>query len=359
MTGNARRDLNRRSGVELQHEEQEIRRAFPKTKTKLLLISCPLVISLMPSCKKQDAGRDNIVLGVSNMRRILSVLFCLGMASTSLLADTAAERLGESATILKEVLAAPDKGIPEDLLRKAHCVVVVPGVKQGAFIVGAKYGRGFLVCRTADGSWGAPGALRIEGGSVGFQIGGSETDVIMLVMDERSMKGILSSKFTLGGSADVAAGPVGRSSTAQTDATMNAKILSVLALAGSLRRRRPDGCEPAPGSRSEHRNVRHADPERRRRQHQPEAAGGCRRVAGRAREVPGRGQVRTRLRTGWSRTITSIRSGAPARTPRLRETPTCRRRRTVSHAAASRRHRSGTTLPPQDLRRSRTLARCG
>jgi lipid-binding SYLF domain-containing protein len=160
------------------------------------------------------------------MRRILSVLFCLGIASTSLLADTAAERLGGSATILKEVLAAPDKGIPEDLLRKAQCVVVVPGVKQGAFIVGGKYGRGFLVCRAADGSWGAPGALRIEGGSVGFQIGGSETDVIMLVMDERSMKGILSSKFTLGGAADVAAGPVGRSSTAQTDASMNAKILS-------------------------------------------------------------------------------------------------------------------------------------
>ena len=160
------------------------------------------------------------------MRRILSVLFCLGIASTSLLAEPAAERLGESATVLKEVLAAPDKGIPEDLLRKAHCVVVVPGVKQGAFIVGAKYGRGFLVCRGADGNWGAPGALRIEGGSVGFQIGGSETDVIMLVMDERSMKGILSSKFTLGGAADVAAGPVGRSSTAQTDASMNAKILS-------------------------------------------------------------------------------------------------------------------------------------
>jgi SH3 domain-containing YSC84-like protein 1 len=160
------------------------------------------------------------------MRHILSVLLCLGIASTSLLADTAAERLGESATVLREVLTAPDKGIPEDLLRKAHCVVVVPGVKQGAFIVGAKYGRGFLMCRTADGGWGAPGALRIEGGSVGFQIGGSETDVIMLVMDERSMKGILSSKFTLGGAADVAAGPVGRSSTAQTDATMNAKILS-------------------------------------------------------------------------------------------------------------------------------------
>ena len=142
-----------------------------------------------------------------------------------LLADTAAQRLAQSATVMKEILAAPDKGIPDDLLGKAHCVVVVPGVKQGALIVGGKYGRGFIVCRKGD-AWGAPAAVRMEGGSFGFQIGASETDVIMLVMDERSQKGILSSKFTLGGSADVAAGPVGRSSTAQTDATMNAKILS-------------------------------------------------------------------------------------------------------------------------------------
>ena len=160
------------------------------------------------------------------MRQFVSFMFMLGLVSTNLLADTAAERLAESATVLKEILDAPDKGIPDDLLTKAQCVVVVPGVKQGAFIVGGKYGRGFLVCRKSDGNWGAPGALRIEGGSFGFQIGASETDVIMLVMDQRSMKGILSSKFTLGGAADVAAGPVGRSSTAQTDATMNAKILS-------------------------------------------------------------------------------------------------------------------------------------
>jgi lipid-binding SYLF domain-containing protein len=143
-----------------------------------------------------------------------------------LLAESAAERLAQSALVLKEILDAPDKGIPDDLLNKAQCVVVVPGVKQGAFIVGGKYGRGFLVCRTSAGGWGSPAALRIEGGSFGFQIGASETDVIMLVMDQRSLKGILSSKFTLGGSADVAAGPVGRSSSAQTDATMNAKILS-------------------------------------------------------------------------------------------------------------------------------------
>ena len=160
------------------------------------------------------------------MRQFLSFMLCLGIASVSLVADTAAERLAESATVMKEILEAPDKGIPDDLLRKAQCVVVVPGVKKAGFVVGGKYGRGFLVCRKKSGDWGAPAAMRIEGGSVGFQIGASETDVIMLVMDPRSMRGILESKFTLGGEGEVAAGPVGRSSSAQTDATMNAKILS-------------------------------------------------------------------------------------------------------------------------------------
>ena len=160
------------------------------------------------------------------MRTSLGFVLFLALGSTSVLADTAAERLAESATVLKEVLDAPDKGIPDDLLRKAHCVVVVPGVKKVGFVVGGKYGRGFLVCRNQGGDWGAPAALRIEGGSFGFQIGASETDLIMLVMDPRSKRGILDSKFTLGGAAEVAAGPVGRSSTAQTDATMHAKILS-------------------------------------------------------------------------------------------------------------------------------------
>jgi lipid-binding SYLF domain-containing protein len=155
----------------------------------------------------------------------LAVLVCV--SSVTLRAETAAERLTESAAVLKEVMDAPDKGIPEDLLQSAYCVVIVPGVKQAALGIGAKYGRGFAVCRnTAQASWGPPAAVRIEGGSVGFQIGVSETDVIMLVMDQRSMNRILSSKFTLGGAAEVAGGPVGRSSTAQTDATMRAKILS-------------------------------------------------------------------------------------------------------------------------------------
>src|ERR1700733_13412125 len=156
------------------------------------------------------------------------LLLCLLLAGlTSLKADTASERLHESAVVLKEILSAPDQNIPRDLLDDAHCVVVVPAMKNAAFLVGAKYGRGFIVCRQdARAGWGAPASVRIEGGSFGFQIGASETDVVMLVMNRSGMEKLLQSKFTLGGAAEVAAGPVGRSSTAQTDAKMTAKILS-------------------------------------------------------------------------------------------------------------------------------------
>ena len=137
------------------------------------------------------------------------------------------KRLDEAAAVFSEIMATPDKGIPQDLLEKAHCIVIVPGLKTGAFIVGGKYGKGYLSCRNKSGSgWSAPGTVRIEGGSVGLQIGGSETDVIMLVMNERGADRLLSSKFTLGGEGEVAAGPVGRSATAQTDAFMRAEILS-------------------------------------------------------------------------------------------------------------------------------------
>ncbi len=142
-------------------------------------------------------------------------------------ADTAVERLDEAADVFSEVMQTPDKGIPQDLLNDAHCIVIVPSVKKAAFIVGGKYGRGYAVCRSRAGAgWGAPAAVRIEGGSIGWQIGGSETDVIMLVMNQRGMDRLLESKFTLGGSAEVAAGPVGRTSSAQTDVKMTAKILS-------------------------------------------------------------------------------------------------------------------------------------
>ena len=147
--------------------------------------------------------------------------------SAPLVADTPAERLNQSAVLLKEIMNAPDQGIPQDLLEKANCVVIVPGVKKGAFLVGAKYGKGFMVCRNeSNHEWGAPAAIRMEGGSFGFQIGASETDVVMLVMEPSGKDSLLQSQFTLGGSASVAAGPVGRSSTAQTDAQMRAKILS-------------------------------------------------------------------------------------------------------------------------------------
>jgi len=124
-------------------------------------------------------------------------------------------------------MAAPDKGIPQDLLDKAACAVVVPNVKKGAFIVGAKYGRGFIVCRNKNGSgWSAPGGVKVEGGSVGFQIGGSETDVVMLLMNQRAIDKLLSSKFTIGADASVAAGPVGRTSSAETDAQLHAELLT-------------------------------------------------------------------------------------------------------------------------------------
>ncbi len=137
------------------------------------------------------------------------------------------KRLNQAATVFSEVMATPDKAIPQDLLDKSQCVVVVPGVKKAAFIIGGKYGRGFVSCRRSNGKgWSAPASVRVEGGSFGFQIGGSETDVIMLVMNKHGMDRLLTSKFTLGGDASVAAGPVGRSASAETDAMLTAEILT-------------------------------------------------------------------------------------------------------------------------------------
>jgi lipid-binding SYLF domain-containing protein len=139
----------------------------------------------------------------------------------------APKRLQAAADTFKDVMDTPDKSIPQDLLTKAQCVVIVPGLKKGAFIVGAKYGKGFVSCRRKDGvGWSAPGSIRVEGGSFGFQIGGQETDVFMLIMNQRGMDRLLSTKFTLGGDASVAAGPVGRSTQAETDAAMTAEILT-------------------------------------------------------------------------------------------------------------------------------------
>jgi SH3 domain-containing YSC84-like protein 1 len=157
------------------------------------------------------------------MRKLAAIcLTCTGILSAS----AASDRLQESASVLKEIMSISDRAIPQDLLDKAYCVIVVPGMKKGAFIVGAKYGRGFVTCRTGNVGWSAPAAVRVEGGSVGFQIGGSETDVIMLVLNERGAEKLFQSKFTLGADASVAAGPVGRTTSAETDALMRAEMLS-------------------------------------------------------------------------------------------------------------------------------------
>ncbi|MCC6292285.1 MAG: lipid-binding SYLF domain-containing protein [Bryobacterales bacterium] len=160
------------------------------------------------------------------MKRTLCV-FLLGVAALAAANKANTGRLDNAATVFDEVMGISDKAIPQTLLDKSECVVLVPGMKKGAFIFGAKYGRGFISCRGSGGAgWSAPGAVRVEGGSFGFQIGGSETDVIMLVMNERGVDRLLRSKFTLGGDASVAAGPVGRSASAQTDAMMTAEILT-------------------------------------------------------------------------------------------------------------------------------------
>ena len=141
----------------------------------------------------------------------------LGLAPVLAADDEPAKRLDEAAAVFSEIMATPDKGIPQDLLEKAHCIVIVPDLKTGAFIVGGKFGKGYVSCRNKSGAgWSAPGTVRIEGGSVGFQIGGSSTDLVMLVMTARGADRLLASEFTLGAEASVAAGPVGRTVTAQT-----------------------------------------------------------------------------------------------------------------------------------------------
>jgi len=140
--------------------------------------------------------------------------------------DTAQERLSDATSVFNEIMGTPDKGIPQDLLEKANCIVIVPGMKQAAFLVGGKFGRGYAICRQNRAHWGAPAAIRVEGASLGLQLGGSSTDIVMLVMNERGMRRLLEDKVTLGGEATVAAGPVGRQTSASTDVQLSAEMLS-------------------------------------------------------------------------------------------------------------------------------------
>jgi lipid-binding SYLF domain-containing protein len=136
--------------------------------------------------------------------------------------DDNMKRLHESAAVFHEIMAAPDKGIPHEIIEHARCIGVVPNLKRAGFIVGAKYGKGELVCRTATG-WSAPEIIRIEGGSIGFQIGAGETDLVFVVNNKTGEEHLMQDKFTVGGDASAMAGPVGRSAEAQTDAMMHAE----------------------------------------------------------------------------------------------------------------------------------------
>jgi lipid-binding SYLF domain-containing protein len=163
------------------------------------------------------------------------------------------DRLDASAETLTDMMRASDKGIPQDLIEKSKCVVVVPGMKKAGFIFGAKYGRGFAVCRRTGGSgWSAPAAMQVEGGSFGFQIGASETDVVVLVMNDGGMKHLLSDKFTLGGDASVAAGPLGRTASAQTDVELNAEMLSYSRSRGLFAGLSLEGATLAPDPETNH-----------------------------------------------------------------------------------------------------------
>jgi SH3 domain-containing YSC84-like protein 1 len=201
------------------------------------------------------------------VKLIMTTTLAVSVALALVLAadDEPAKRLDEAAAVFSEIMATPDKGIPQDLLEKAHCIVIVPELKTGAFIVGGKYGKGYVSCRNKKGAgWSAPGTVRIEGGSVGFQIGGSSTDLIMLVMSERGSDKLLESKFTLGAEGSVAAGPVGRTATAQTDAQLHADILSWsrsqglfagVALEGATLRQDLDDNATLYGKKLENRNI--------------------------------------------------------------------------------------------------------
>ena len=164
------------------------------------------------------------------LKRMLSPLLVLAMIGLPLPAQDKkeTERLDNCGTVLKEILDIPDN-IPQDLLDKAECVVVYPSVLKAAFVIGGSYGRGAMTCRTGEqytGPWSAPTMMALEGGSIGFQIGGQATDFVLLIMNARGARSILSSKVKLGADASVAAGPKGRDAAAETDVTMRAEVLS-------------------------------------------------------------------------------------------------------------------------------------
>jgi len=156
----------------------------------------------------------------------IALLACVAAGMALGQETTPDKRLRDAAAVVGEMMGMPDKGIPQSVLDKAQCIVVVPGLKKAAFVVGGQYGRGFASCRKAGGGWGAPAAMKIEGGSFGLQLGGQSTDVILVVMSQRGMDKLVADKFTIGADAAAAAGPVGRNAKADTDIMLHAEMLS-------------------------------------------------------------------------------------------------------------------------------------
>ena len=162
------------------------------------------------------------------LKRILAVTILIGIASLTAVAsdrDDDVNRTQKAAQVFKEIMNTPDQGIPSNLLESAKCIAIIPGDKKFAFIFGGSYGRGLATCRTEHG-WSAPMFVAIDSGSVGYQIGGSSTDIVMLFMNDHALQSLMSDKFKVGADASVAAGPVGRNAAAGTDLKLNAEILS-------------------------------------------------------------------------------------------------------------------------------------
>lgn len=156
------------------------------------------------------------------------IVFTLALTPMLLLADSRTDtldRISSAQNVFHEIMNSPNGGIPQDILSHAQCVGIIPGLKKGAFIFGAKYGKGILVCRTNNG-WSAPDTVIAEGGSVGFQIGGSDSDVVLVVQNQGGENALMRDKFTLNANGGVAAGPVGRSLSGETDAELHAEILT-------------------------------------------------------------------------------------------------------------------------------------
>jgi lipid-binding SYLF domain-containing protein len=166
----------------------------------------------------------------SPMKKGPIIALCLLLAAPVYAADQSEvnERLAGAATVLQEIAGIPEKGIPRDLLDKCACVAVIPSMKKAGFVFGANYGKGAISCRTkgGNGPWSSPSMLMVGGGSFGLQIGAQAVDLVLIIMNLSGLESLLDSKFTLGGDASVAAGPVGRTANAETDAWMSAKILA-------------------------------------------------------------------------------------------------------------------------------------